>query len=134
MHTSPPTTPHRHNHHFLISQLKNRITHRHDQCKREKVEDEKNNGFVYIDGVDNETMLVSVDHADQQKTRHPEPCEHSQIDDDIVDISYNHLESSTPATPTQASGAISLINRSFFIHFFKRTNKQKFVDFIFRFA
>lgn len=108
MYTTSPTTPHR-----LISHIKNRFhAHRHENCKREKIDAEKNNGFVYIDGIDNETLLVSVENADQQNTRHPEPCEHGQIDDDIVEISSDHIESSTPATPTQSSAAISLIHHS----------------------
>jgi len=105
--TTSPTTCHRHHPHYLFSQLKNRIVaHRNEHGKREKIDAEKNNGFVYVNGVDNDTVVISTDNADLHDTRHPVPCEHPHNDDDIVDISYNPIESSI-STPI-----ISIINPS----------------------
>lgn len=116
MYTTSPTTPHRHHH--LFSQLKHRVVaHLHDHSRRDKSDDEKNHGYVFINGIDNDAFVIAADNADQQNTRHPEPCEHSQIDDDMVDINYIQLESTTPMTPnlhppTQSSAIVPMINRS----------------------
>jgi hypothetical protein len=91
------TTP---NKHHLISQLKYRFaSHRNEHKKREEHDPEKNRGFVLIDQVDSDLVLIPNDNNDPQHTRHAEPCEHGQIDDDIVDINHIQLESTTPVTP-----------------------------------
>ncbi len=60
---------------------------------------ERNQGFLLINQVDSDLVLIPNDHNDSLHTRHAEPCEHGQIDDDIVDVDHIQLDSSTPVTP-----------------------------------
>lgn len=60
---------------------------------------EKNRGFLLIDCNGADLGIISSDNSDLQRTRHAEPCEHDDINDDIVDINDIHLEPTTPATP-----------------------------------
>lgn len=73
--------------------------HRHDSNKHTGNDQEKNHGYLLIDHVDSDLVLIPTDNSDAQHTRHAEPCEHGQIDDDIVDINEVHLEPTTPVTP-----------------------------------
>jgi len=56
----------------------------------------KNRGFLLIDEIDSDLVLIPNDHIDSQHTRHAVPCDY---DDDTVDISQIQLESTTPVTP-----------------------------------
>jgi len=92
-----PTTPHKR---YLISQLKSRLTpYRYEHTKRTENDQEKNRGFILVDQVDGDLVLIPNDNTDQQHTRHAQPCEHGQIDDDTVNIDHIQLESTTPVTP-----------------------------------
>jgi hypothetical protein len=82
--------------------------------KRGEHDQEKNQGFILIDQIDSDLVLIPTDHNDPQHTRHAEPCEHGQIDDDIVDINHLQFESTTPATPDllpPIQTALPVINR-----------------------
>jgi len=94
---NPPASPSKKH---LISQLKSRfVPHRHDHTKRGEDNQEKNRGFVLIDQVNSDLLLIPNDHSDPQHTRHAEACEHDRIDDDIVHIDHIQIESTTPVTP-----------------------------------
>jgi len=81
----------------LISQLKHRfVSHKSNHTKRNEKNHEKNRGFLLIDEVDSDLVLIPNDHIDSQHTRHAVPCDY---DDDIVDINQLHIESTTPVTP-----------------------------------
>jgi hypothetical protein len=96
MYTSQTTS---HKHH-LISHLKQRLSpHRYEYTNGNENNSEKNQGFLLIDQIDADLVLIPNDHIDQQGTRHAEPCEHVQIDDAIIDIAHIQLESTTPVTP-----------------------------------
>jgi hypothetical protein len=120
MYSTTPATP---NKNYLISQLKNRLTpYRYEHTKRNENDQEKNRGFILIDQVDGDLVLIPNDNTDQQHTRHAEPCKHGQIDDDTVNIDQIQLESTTPVTPhllpppqssssSLASSILPVINR-----------------------
>jgi hypothetical protein len=92
------TTPHKNR---LISHLKHRLAPcRLESSKRDGNDDEKNRGFLLIDQVDADLVLIPNDANDQQHTRHAEPCEHGQIDEDSVDVNQIQLVSTTPVTPS----------------------------------
>ncbi len=97
MYDTSPTTVHRN---FSFSQLKHRLVpHRYESAKKDENNDEKNQGFLFIDQVDSDLVYIPADNIDQQRTRHAEPCEHGQIDEDGVDINQIQLVSTTPVTP-----------------------------------
>lgn len=74
-------------------------SHRHDSSKRTGNDHEKDHGFLLINHVGADLVVIPTDNNDVQHTRHAEPCEHGRIDDDIVDINGVHLEPTTPVTP-----------------------------------
>jgi hypothetical protein len=97
MYSTSSTTPQKN---YLISQLKHRLaSHKCENTKRDENDQEKNRGFLLIDQVDADLVLIPNDHNDQQYTSHAEPCEYGQIIEDIVDIDLIQLESTTPVTP-----------------------------------
>jgi hypothetical protein len=95
------------------------VPHRYEHTKRDENEQEKNRGFILIDQVDGDLVLIPNDTTDQQHTRHAEPCEYEQIDEDTVRLSQIQLESTTPVTPhllppsqtSLPSSTLSVINR-----------------------
>jgi hypothetical protein len=113
------TTP---NKNRLISHLKHRLSPcRYDSTKRDENDAEKNQGFLLIDQVDSDLVLIPNDVNDPQHTRHAEPCEHGPIVEDPVDINQIQLISTTPVTPSLlppqrsslASSLQPVINRNF---------------------
>ncbi|CAF1109174.1 unnamed protein product [Rotaria magnacalcarata] len=93
---SPTTT----NKKFSISQIKNRlIPQRCENTKKDENHNEKNNGFLFVDQIDTDLVLIQTDTFDQQSTRHPEPCGFPPIYDDNMDINQMQLIPTTPVTP-----------------------------------
>jgi hypothetical protein len=84
-----------------MNHLKHRLaSHKYEYTKRNGDDHEKNNGFLLIDQVDKDLVLISSDNIDQQRTRHAEPCVHGQIDEESIDINRIQLISTTPVTPS----------------------------------
>ncbi len=104
----------------LITHLKHRLVPcRGEVTKKDNNNDEKNRGFLLIEQVDTDLVLIPHDNIDQQHTRHAEPCEHGQIEEDNVDINRIQLIATTPVTPSLlppqqsslVSSLIPVINR-----------------------
>lgn len=124
----------------LMSKITQRIApYRYDQTKRDEINQEKNQGFLYVDQVDGDLIVIPNDNTDQQYTRHAEPCEHSLIDNDTVDIDQIQLASSTPVTPhllppsksTTSPSILSVINRK--MNYISYETKPTHIQLHFRF-
>ncbi|CAF3477337.1 unnamed protein product [Rotaria sp. Silwood1] len=96
--SSCSTTPQRKH---IIDQLKNRFTTcRYDNPKKDENESDKNRGFLLINQADDDIVYIQNDNADQQHTRHSEPCEHGRIDEDNAHVNQAQLVPTTPITPS----------------------------------
>ena len=114
-HSMSPTTPRKNR---LMSNLKYCLApHKHEAAKNDE---EKNRGFLLIDQVDADLVLISNENGDQQHTRHAEPCVHEQVAGDTLDVNQIQLMSTTPVTPsllppqqptTHSSSSLPLMNR-----------------------
>jgi len=80
--------------HRTLSHIKNKIR----SSRHEYIDDrEKNNGFLVVESLDSDLVLLPDNSLDQQETRHAEPC--VQINEVGFDLHQIQYTAPKPVTP-----------------------------------
>ncbi|UJR35843.1 hypothetical protein I4U23_028587 [Adineta vaga] len=123
--TSPPIP----NRSRIISNIKHCLApYRNEVTKKDGHNADKNRGFLLIDQLDSDLVLIPGDNNDQQHTRHAEPCAHEYVEEDTLDVNQIHLLSTTPATPSLLPPQQPTLNSSSILPIMHHSNSDSDVQ------